>query len=206
MNPIKLTFLAALSLLFVACGGGGGDSADDSTGAPESILGRTVSMTVESVEIIADPTAARFLSSGDNVTMTFADATTIYTDEKLNGQMEVDSWDYNLSGNTGTLNLYQPGGEHHMEYNFSDSTSGTYSWDLESISGSKVLYKGTFTVKSDSKAAACLDDYYSGSCIGDFTFAEGRSCADAFPEAEASSSDCSTSASGSGSCGACLLD
>ncbi|MGM0564384.1 MAG: hypothetical protein ACQES2_08640 [Pseudomonadota bacterium] len=224
MTPFKLSFLALLTFLLMACGGGG-SSSDSDSGAPDSILGRTVTMTVDSVEILQDSGYTTFLTSGDTVTMVFADAQTIYTDERLNNQMSVNRWDYSLSGNTGTLNLYQEGGEHHMDYRFSDSTSGTYVWEGESFSsGSKFRYSGPFTVEggennSDNTAtnAACWEDYYSDECTETAaafaedgtvpTFASGQTCASAFPEAPVTENfDCSSGPSGSWTCGACYFE
>lgn len=149
-NTGILTIILFLTL--TACGGGGGSSSGDSSvGAPEDILGYSMTMNVESVEVLADTGYTNFLDPGDKAFLGFVDKNTIYGDEKFHNKLTFDDWDYTLANNTANLNIYQKDGEHRMEFNFDSSRSGSFTWEaLNTSSGAHVRYNGSFSITSNS--------------------------------------------------------
>lgn len=151
-----------LSLLLSGCGGGGSSSGShsgsSSAGAPDSIRGYTLTMQIEEVDVIHNG-GARFLDPGDKVVMGFVDENTVYGDDKFNNKLNIDSWDYTLTGNEGVLNLNQSSAEHTMTFRFSSSNTGTYTWESHAyMSGSRVRYSGSFDIESHTDDDSSADD------------------------------------------------
>jgi len=209
MTIVSRIILLIIATMLGACGGGSGSSSGNSTaGAPPSIMGYTVTMNVEQVEIIQDSTFTNFMEPGDTATWGFVDEHTIYGDDKFSSKINMESWEYSTSGDKGIVDLYQSGGEHHITYAFNSSTSGNFTWIAESYSsGAMVKYSGTFTTSGHDSAggdtsgfastlqgtwtSVCNDGYemslvFSGSKFSMMpTFYDNADCSDAgdsFPD------------------------
>ncbi len=167
-----------LSLLLSGCGGGGSSSGShsgsSSAGAPDSIRGYTLTMQIEEVDVIHNG-GARFLDPGDKVVMGFVDENTVYGDDKFNNKLNIDSWDYTLTGKEGVLNLNQSSAEHTMTFRFSSSNTGTYTWESHAyMSGSRVRYSGSFDIESHTDDDSSADDSNGAGGSADNSALQGR--------------------------------
>lgn len=131
--------------LLAACGGGGGDdisvpaSGNSASGAPSSIIGKTVVQTVT-----RNDGSAAVIGVGKQIHYSFVDANTILG-EGLH-TLPTTSWSYHLNGNVATVDLEYSVGWAHDTWTFTSPTGGTYHSDTGLITGTKGWHEGTFVV------------------------------------------------------------
>lgn len=145
----------ALSLLLSGCGGGGGSgsssSGSSSVGAPTSLIGKKVVMTVtKSSYVPSSPGATISITQpGGTIEYTLVSSTQVIGKGLLT--IPTISWSWALfTGNAGKLYMHMQYGDTTDTYTFTSSTGGTWHQSGSLVTGTTFQFDGTFTIATSS--------------------------------------------------------